>query len=89
MEFVKEQYAKRLQALFGNASGHVLLADHAGSGKTLAYLLPLVQRLREQEVENPAASRQPRRPRMLVIVPTTELAVQANISNTYKVDQLF
>jgi len=30
-------------------SSHAVVADRAGSGKTLAYLLPLVQALREDE----------------------------------------
>ena len=29
---------------------HAAIADHAGSGKTLAYLAPLVQGLRGEEV---------------------------------------
>lgn len=29
---------------------HAAIADHAGSGKTLAYLAPLVQALRGEEV---------------------------------------
>jgi superfamily II DNA/RNA helicase len=46
-----------------------------GSGKTLAYLLPLVQQLRHQEVfEN--YERLPRRPRLLIMAPTRELALQ-------------
>ena len=53
---------------------HVLLADQAGSGKTLAYLLPLLQRLANTEKEEGRAK--PMRPRMLVLVPTSELAVQ-------------
>ena len=46
-----------------------------GSGKTLAYLLPLVQQLKQQELfEN--YERRPRRPRLLILVPTRELALQ-------------
>jgi superfamily II DNA/RNA helicase len=46
-----------------------------GSGKTLAYLLPLMQQLKQQEMfEN--YERRPRRPRLLVLVPTRELALQ-------------
>lgn len=49
-----------------------LLADHAGSGKTLAYLLPLVQRLKlEEERAGLAAVTRPNSPRVLVLVPTT------------------
>lgn len=46
-----------------------------GSGKTLAYLLPLMQQLKQQEMfEN--YERRPRRPRLLILVPTRELALQ-------------
>ena len=55
----------------------MLLADHAGSGKTLAYLLPLLQLLREEERFLGRAATQPRCPRLLVVVPTAELAAQA------------
>jgi hypothetical protein len=53
----------------------VLLASHTGSGKTLAYLLPLVTRLRKQEDAEGFVSR-PKRPRVLVLSPTRELAEQ-------------
>ena len=53
---------------------HVLLADQAGSGKTLAYLLPLLQRLsRFEQTEGRAKSK---RPRLLILCPTSELVVQ-------------
>jgi superfamily II DNA/RNA helicase len=53
----------------------VLMASHTGSGKTLAYLLPLVTRLRKQEDAEGFVSR-PKRPRVLVLSPTRELAEQ-------------
>lgn len=46
-----------------------------GSGKTLAYLLPLLQQLKQQEIFEDF-ERRPRRPRLLVLVPTRELALQ-------------
>ncbi|KAL3944542.1 MAG: hypothetical protein SGBAC_001362 [Bacillariaceae sp.] len=46
-----------------------------GSGKTLAYLLPLLQQLKQQEMFEDF-ERRPRRPRLLVLVPTRELALQ-------------
>ena len=55
-------------------SSHVLLADQAGSGKTLAYLLPLLQRLQQMEAERGRSK--PKRPRLLVLTPTSELATQ-------------
>jgi Superfamily II DNA and RNA helicases len=54
--------------------GALLMADQAGSGKTLAYLLPLLQRL--QAVERTAGRAAPNRPRLLVLCPTSELVVQ-------------
>jgi superfamily II DNA/RNA helicase len=46
-----------------------------GSGKTLAYLLPLMQQLKQQEhFEN--YERRSRRPRLLILAPTRELALQ-------------
>lgn len=51
-----------------------MIADHAGSGKTLAYLAPLAQRLMEQE--RMLDSRPPKTPRVLVVTPTAELSAQ-------------
>jgi ATP-dependent RNA helicase DDX18/HAS1 len=54
---------------------HVLLADAAGSGKTLAYLAPLVAALRAGEAAGlPRAP--PNAPHVLVLTPTAELAAQ-------------
>lgn len=52
-----------------------IVADQSGSGKTLSYLIPLVQRLRQEEMEglNKATSRNPR---VIILVPTAELASQ-------------
>lgn len=60
------------------AARHVLLADHAGSGKTLSYLVPLVQRLKTEERERGDARSvgRPGLPRVVVVVPTNELASQ-------------
>ncbi|KAL7142183.1 hypothetical protein ABFS83_08G107000 [Erythranthe nasuta] len=52
-----------------------IIADQSGSGKTLAYLLPIVQRLRQEETEGlsrPASGH----PRVVILVPTAELATQ-------------
>ncbi|CAA0808812.1 DEAD-box ATP-dependent RNA helicase 50 [Striga hermonthica] len=52
-----------------------IMADQSGSGKTLAYLVPLVQRLRQEETEGlskPASQN----PRVVILVPTAELASQ-------------
>ncbi|CAH9147156.1 unnamed protein product [Cuscuta epithymum] len=52
-----------------------IISDHSGSGKTLAYLLPLIQCLREQELQGfhkPSSQS----PRVIVLTPTAELASQ-------------
>mmetsp|Transcript_31110 Transcript_31110/g.73340 ORF Transcript_31110/g.73340 Transcript_31110/m.73340 type:complete len:629 (-) Transcript_31110:1641-3527(-) len=46
-----------------------------GSGKTLSYVLPLVQQLKEQEMFD-NYERRPKRPRVLILAPTRELALQ-------------
>ncbi len=43
-----------------------------GTGKTLAFLVPLIQRL----LRPPPETRQPHQPRALIIAPTRELAIQ-------------
>jgi ATP-dependent RNA helicase DDX18/HAS1 len=52
-----------------------IVADQTGSGKTLAYVAPLVQSLRNEEA-NGAAKALSKKPHVLVLVPTSELAVQ-------------
>ncbi len=51
-----------------------MMAASTGSGKTLAYTLPCIQALHAQE--QLGYVRRPRRPRVLVLVPTRELARQ-------------
>jgi superfamily II DNA/RNA helicase len=46
-----------------------------GSGKTLAYLLPLVQRLREEEARGDVVRRFGR-PRAAIVAPSRELCAQ-------------
>jgi hypothetical protein len=46
-----------------------------GSGKTLTYLLPVVQQLRREEALTGARAK-PKRPRVLIVGPTRELAEQ-------------
>jgi hypothetical protein len=57
------------------APGHLLLADQAGSGKTLAYLLPLVQEMRRAEQRSGRATTSCS-PQVVVLTPTAELAQQ-------------
>ncbi|MCO5605731.1 hypothetical protein L7F22_059915 [Adiantum nelumboides] len=53
----------------------VVIASHTGSGKTLAYMIPIVQCLKQDELQQDKAAR-PRRPRAVVLCPTRELAEQ-------------
>ena len=59
------------------AGKSVAFAAATGTGKTLAFLLPTMQRLREQELESPVL-RQAHdcRPRALVLAPTRDLVTQ-------------
>ncbi|CAL9219927.1 unnamed protein product [Arabidopsis halleri] len=52
-----------------------IIADQSGSGKTLAYLVPAIQRLREEELQGQSNSSSGC-PRVIVLVPTAELASQ-------------
>ncbi|CAH8356602.1 unnamed protein product [Eruca vesicaria subsp. sativa] len=52
-----------------------IIADQSGSGKTLAYLAPVIQRLREEELQGLSKSSSGC-PRVIVLVPTAELASQ-------------
>ncbi|GLI63965.1 hypothetical protein VaNZ11_007133, partial [Volvox africanus] len=65
---VSEQQPHRLPPL--------VLADQAGSGKTLAYLLPLMQALRCEEAAAGTRVTRPKRPRGIVVAPTVELVQQ-------------
>ncbi|XP_073106815.1 DEAD-box ATP-dependent RNA helicase 50 isoform X3 [Elaeis guineensis] len=52
-----------------------VIADQSGSGKTLAYLAPIIQNLRQEEVLGLGKSSS-RSPRVVILVPTAELASQ-------------
>lgn len=52
-----------------------IISDQSGSGKTLAYLAPLIQRLRQEELQGLQKS-SPQSPQIVIIVPTAELASQ-------------
>ena len=56
------------------AGNNVALQSHTGSGKTMAYLLPAIARIVEEE--NPPASERSSDVRCLVVVPSQELAMQ-------------
>jgi hypothetical protein len=50
---------------------HVALADQAGSGKTLAYLLPLLQQLKQKEAAAGGPVTQANSPSIVIMAPTT------------------
>lgn len=52
-----------------------IIADQSGSGKTLAYLVPIIQRLRQQELQGLHKSSS-RSPTLVILAPTAELASQ-------------
>jgi len=56
-----------------------VIADQSGSGKTLAYLVPIIQRVRQEELEGRSQSSS-QAPRVLVLAPTAELASQVKSS---------
>ncbi|KAE8723405.1 DEAD-box ATP-dependent RNA helicase 50 [Hibiscus syriacus] len=78
---LKEQDFLRPSHIQAKAFGPVIeghsciIADQSGSGKTLAYLTPVVQRLREEELQGVSRSSSGS-PRAVIIVPTAELASQ-------------
>lgn len=49
-----------------------IIAERTGTGKTYAYLLPLIQKLKEEGDERPDSCR----PRAVIFVPSRELALQ-------------
>ena len=55
----------------------------AGSGKTLAYLVPLLSQLREEEEQHGLVPRL-KRPRTLILLPSRDLAAQVLVSREYK-----
>ncbi|GAB5362226.1 hypothetical protein AAMO2058_000780100 [Amorphochlora amoebiformis] len=55
----------------------IIAAAQTGTGKTFAYMAPLAQLLKNDEVKRNSLPR-PSRPKALVLVPNRELALQAN-----------
>lgn len=55
---------------------HHLIAAQTGTGKTLAYVLPVLQRIKSREEEAGERLTRPNRPRALIMVPTRELSLQ-------------
>jgi hypothetical protein len=56
--------------------GDILIAAETGSGKTIAYITPVMQALREQEKRESFGVRKVFRPRAVIVVPTRELVGQ-------------
>jgi len=67
--------------------GDIAFASATGSGKTLSYLLPIIQQLKWQE--SGGRERKNMRPRVLVLVPTRELVMQVSERNTYASDERY
>lgn len=59
------------RALLRSKAQHVLLADQAGSGKTLAYLMPILQQIRSAEKAANQQISTPKQPKAIIIAPTT------------------
>lgn len=55
---------------------HAIIADQTGSGKTLSYLLPLLQRMKMLEHRSGNNSENPSAVQVLVLAPTAELCDQ-------------
>ena len=71
----------KIQALSYNeiySGSNCIVADQTGSGKTLAYLLPLMQRIMELQRNKTIPLAQEKAPYVVIITPTTELAVQVS-----------
>ncbi|XP_028755689.1 DEAD-box ATP-dependent RNA helicase 50 [Neltuma alba] len=52
-----------------------MIADQSGSGKTVAYLAPIIQKLRQEELEG-LSNCSSQAPRVVILAPTAELASQ-------------
>jgi superfamily II DNA/RNA helicase len=55
---------------------NVFFASQTGTGKTFTYLLPILNELKEQELSTGKRLTMEKRPRVLIIVPSRELAQQ-------------
>ena len=60
----------------------------AGSGKTLAYLAPLISELKRVEEEEGVVSLL-RRPRALILLPSRDLASQVLVSECFTVELIW
>jgi len=81
LNFLRIEQPSKIQALSYQTvlSGkHCIIADQTGSGKTLSYLLPTLQRMTELIRNGTISSVQSRAPYILIVTPTTELANQVS-----------
>lgn len=58
------------------AMNHTLIAAETGCGKTIAYLLPIIQQILQHKQQQTAGARRMNTPLALVLTPGRELAVQ-------------
>jgi ATP-dependent RNA helicase RhlE len=58
------------------AGDDLIACAETGSGKTCAFVVPMLQRILREGVADPAAAVKPKQSRVLVLAPTRELAVQ-------------
>jgi len=61
---------------FMKSNKHIVFAAQTGTGKTLAYVIPLVQKLKQEEMIAKTILTQPNRPRAIIFVPNKELVLQ-------------
>lgn len=59
-----------------NSKEHIFFASNTGMGKTLSYLLPIVNHLKINEITTEEILTKEKRPRCIIIVPSRELAQQ-------------
>ena len=55
-----------------------IMAAQTGTGKTLAYSIPIIHQLKQQEVKAETRLTLPNKPRSLILVPNRELAMQVH-----------
>ncbi|XP_049848800.1 uncharacterized protein LOC126316748 isoform X1 [Schistocerca gregaria] len=64
-----------ISAVLSKKYENLVLADQTGTGKTLAYLLPVLQLVKEEEADGNVPTAKSR-PRVVVLAPSRELSVQ-------------